>query len=285
MRTIFLNGDYIPESEAKISIFDRGFLFADAVYEVVSVLDGRLVDFDAHVARLARSMAMLKMPAVPGREDLLEMCRELVARNALDEGIIYFEITRGNPGDRDFVFPSRDTPPTLVAFTQKMALVDRPQAKTGLSVITLPDRRWGMAEAKTTQLLYASMMKSEARAQGADDAWMVREGFISEGSAQNAHVVTQEGVLLTHPLDHSILHGITQAALKLLAEREGVVIKERLFRVEEAQNATEALVTSASGFAMPVTRIDGKPIGDGTPGPITKKLREIYIEFARQSAI
>jgi D-alanine transaminase len=248
-------------------------------------LDGRLVDFDAHVARLARSMAMLKMPAVPGRDDVLDMCRELVARNGLEEGVIYFEITRGNPGDRDFLFPASDTPPTLVAFTQKMALVDRPQAKTGLSVITLPDRRWGMAEAKTTQLLYASLMKSEARAQGADDAWLVREGFISEGTAQNAHIVTQEGVLLTHPLDHMILHGITQASLKLLAEREGVVIKERLFRVEEAKGAAEALVTSASGFAMPVTRIDGAAIGDGLPGPITKKLREIYIEFARNSAI
>ncbi len=285
MRTVYLNGEYLPETQAKISIFDRGFLFADAVYEVVSVLGGRLVDFDGHVARLARSMGALGMGPVPTREALLSMCRELVARNALYEGMIYFEVTRGNAGDRDFLFPPADTPPTIVGFTQSAQLVNRPQAVTGLSVVTLPDRRWGLAQIKTTQLLYASLMKAEAKAAGADDAWLVRDGFVTEGTSQNAHIVTAEGVLVTHPLDDAVLHGITQASLKLLAAQEGVRIEERAFTVEEAKAAAEAMVTSASGFAMPVTCIDGVQIGDGTPGPITRQLREIYIAFARDSAI
>jgi D-alanine transaminase len=285
MRIVYLNGDYLPETEAKISIFDRGFLFADAVYEVVSVLDGRLVDFDGHVARLARSMAALQLAPVPSRQDLLVMCRELVARNALEEGIIYFEVTRGNAGDRDFLFPTANTLLTIVGFTQAMQLVDRQQAETGLSVVTLPDRRWGMAQVKTTQLLYASLMKAEAKAAGADDAWLVRDGFVTEGTSQNAHIVTAKGVLVTHPLDNAVLHGITQASIKALAETDGIEIEERTFTADEAKGAAEAMVTSASGFAMPVTCIDGVHIGDGRPGPVTRKLREIYIAFARDSAI
>jgi D-alanine transaminase len=285
MRTVYLNGEYLPEAEAKISIFDRGFLFADAVYEVVSVIDGKLIDFDAHVARLERSMDELKMPPAPARETLLSMCRELAARNALDEGMIYWEVTRGNPGDRDFLPPAAEVPLTIVGFTQKLALVDRPQAEAGLSVITLPDRRWQMAHVKTTQLLYASLMKAEAKAAGADDAWLVRDGFITEGTSQNAHIVTQDGVLITHPLNSNILHGITQNAVLELARQGVVQIETRSFTVDEAKAAAEAMVTAASTFVLPVTRIDGVQIGDGRCGAITRKLREIYINFARQSAI
>ncbi len=285
MRTIYLNGEYLPESEAKVSIFDRGFLFADAVYEVISVLDGKLVDFDPHFARYTRSMAELKMGHVPGRDEVLAICRELVSRNALNEGVIYLQFTRGNPGDRDFLFPPADVPRTTVAFTQSMALVNRPEAQRGLSVVTLPDRRWQMAHVKTVQLLYASLMKSEAKAAGADDAWLVRDGFVTEGTSQNAHIVTHDGVLVTHPLDNDVLHGITQFAVKELAAQGIAKIEERRFTVEEAKGAAEALNTAASAFVMPVTHIDGVQIGDGTPGPITRRLREIYIEFARQSAI
>ncbi|MBK8375738.1 D-amino-acid transaminase [Sphingorhabdus sp.] len=285
MRTVYLNDQYLPEAEAQVSIFDRGFLFADSVYEVISVLDGKLVDFDAHVVRLHRSMAELKMDQALDREMLLNLCRELVARNALAEGVIYVQVTRGNPGDRDFLFPPAGTPPTIAAFTQSMALIDRSHAKTGLSIVTLPDRRWGMATVKTTQLLYASLMKAEAKAQGADDAWLVRDGFVTEGTSQNAHIVTREGVLVTHPLDSNILHGITQASVIELA-RQGVCRAEaRAFSAEEAKQASEALVTAASAFVLPVTRIDGVQLGDGKAGPIMLKLREIYIEFARRSAI
>lgn len=285
MRTVYLNGDYFPETQARISIFDRGFLFADAVYEVVSVLGGKLIDFDAHVARLHRSMAELRMTRLPSRETLLAVCRQLVERNALDEGMIYLEVTRGNPGDRDFLFPPADLSPTLVGFTQAASLIDRPQAETGLSVVTLPDRRWQMAHVKTTQLLYASLMKAEAKAQGADDAWLVRDGFITEGTSQNAHIVTRDGVLVTHPLDSSILHGITQATMLALAKQGVAAIETRAFSVAEARNAAEAMVTAASAFVLPVSRIDGVQIGDGKCGPVTQRLRETYIEFARSSAI
>jgi len=285
MRTVYLNGHYIPETEAKVSVFDRGFLFADAVYEVVSVIDGKLIDFEGHVARLHRSMAELRMPWPPGREELLTMCRELVARNALNEGMIYFEATRGNPGDRDFLFPSADLPPTIVGFTQSASLVNRPQVESGVSVVTLPDRRWQMAHVKTTQLLYASLMKAEAKARGADDAWLVRDGFITEGTSQNAHIVTKQGKLITHPLDNNILHGITQSAVLELARQGVVEVETRSFTAEEAKDAAEAMVTAASAFVLPVTRIDGVQLGDGRCGPITRKLRETYIEFARNSAI
>lgn len=285
MRTVFLNGQYLPEIDAQVSIFDRGFLFADSVYEVISVLDGKLVDFDAHVVRLHRSMAELKMGHAPDRETVLTVCRALVARNELVEGVVYLQITRGNPGDRDFLFPPTGTQPTIAAFTQGMALIDRLQATTGLSIVTLPDRRWGMATVKTTQLLYASLMKEEAKSQGADDAWLARDGFVTEGTSQNAHIVTREGVLVTHPLDSNILHGITQASVLELARQGAVKVETRAFTVDEARNAAEALVTAASAFVLPVSRIDGVQIGDGKAGPITLKLREIYIEFARQSAI
>ncbi len=285
MRKVYLNGKYLPENEAQVSIFDRGFLFSDSVYEVCSVLDGKLVDFDRHVARLARSMAALGMVHVPTRDDLLAMHRELVARNALDEGVVYLQVTRGNPGDRNFAAPPADLAPTITAFTQVMALIDRPEAESGISVVTLPDKRWGMARVKTTQLLYASLMKMEAKAHGADDAWLVRDGFVTEGTSQNAHIVTADGVLVTHPLDDEALHGITQAALKELAAREGVRIEVRRFKPEEARTAAEAMNSAASAFIMPVTRIDGVQIGDGTVGPVTRVMREIYMAFARQTAI
>lgn len=285
MRIIYLNGLYLPESEGKISIFDRGFLFSDSVYEVVSVLEGKLVDFDRHAERLARSMAGLKMAHCPAKDEVLEFCRQLIARNSLDEGVIYMQVTRGNPGDRNFTAPDASILPTITAFSQPMALVDRPEAEAGISVVSLPDKRWGMAHIKTTQLLYASLMKIEAKAMGADDAWLVRDGFVTEGTSQNAHIVTRQGTLLTHPLDDLALHGITQAALKELAEQIGIRIEERAFTIEEAKMSAEAMNTAASAFVMPVTHIDYVQIGDGKAGPVTQKLREIYIDFAQSSAI
>lgn len=282
MRTVYLNGQYIPETEAKVSIFDRGFLFSDAVYEVVSVLDGKLVDFDGHVRRLARSLDEISIKALLEADYWLTICRELVRRNSIEEGMIYWQVTRGTSSDRDFTFPPAATQPTILAFTQSRPLVGNPAAKAGIRVITLPDLRWGRADIKTTQLLYASLMKNEAIAQGVDDAWMVRGGMITEGTAQNAYIVTEQGVLVTHPLNRDILHGITRAAvLPQVAQR----IEERPFSVEEAQNAVEAFVTSASGFVMPVVRINEAVIGDGLVGPITAALRAAYIKWARETAI
>ncbi|OYY69802.1 MAG: D-amino acid aminotransferase [Sphingomonadales bacterium 28-55-16] len=282
MRIIYFNGQYMPESEGKVSVFDRGFLFSDSVYEVVSVLDGKLVDFDGHVQRLVRSLREIGIEGAPDAQAWLRICRELVAHNAVEEGMIYWQVTRGTPADRDFVFPPTDTPPTVLAFTQSRSLVDNPAATRGLCVVTVPDLRWGRADIKTTQLLYASLMKNAAIAQGADDAWMERDGWITEGSAQNAHIITQDGILITHPLNREILHGITRAAvLPLVAQR----IEERPFSISEAEQAAEAFVSSASGFVMPVVRINGHEIGNGKPGSATVQLRQAYIDWARRTAV
>lgn len=282
MRTIYLNGAYVPEIDGKVSVFDRGFLFSDSVYEVVSVLGGKLVDFDGHAQRLARSLGELGINGAPDAAAWLTICRELVARNAVEEGMIYWQVTRGAPTDRDFVFPPEDTAPTVLAFSQSRALADTPLAKRGIRVVTLPDLRWGRADIKTTQLLYASLMKNEAIARGVDDAWMERGGVVTEGTAQNAHIITHDGVLVTHPLNREILHGITRAAvLPMVAQ----TIEERAFSVAEAEQAAEAFVSSASGFVMPVVEINGKAIGDGTPGSATVQLRQAYIDWARRTAI
>lgn len=282
MRTIYLNGNYIPETEGKVSVFDRGFLFSDSVYEVVSVLDGKLVDFEGHVRRLARSLGELGIKGAPKADTWLTICRELVTQNAVEEGMIYWQVTRGTPADRDFVFPPEGTPPTVLAFTQSRALARNPAAERGISVVTLPDLRWGRADIKTTQLLYASMMKNEAIAKGADDAWMERDGVITEGTAQNAHIITHDGSLITHPLNREILHGITRAAVLPMVSH---TIEERPFSVAEAEQAAEAFVSSASGFVMPVVRINGKLVGDGKPGSATVQLRKAYIDWARRTAV
>nr|WP_315456797.1 D-amino-acid transaminase [uncultured Sphingorhabdus sp.] len=282
MRIIYLNGQFVPENEGKVSVFDRGFLFADAVYEVVSVLDGKLVDFDGHVARLARSLGEIGISGAPDASDWLDICRALVAHNDLAEGMIYWQVTRGTPDDRDFVFPAAGTKPTVLAFTQARSLADNPLARRGSRVVTMPDLRWGRADIKTTQLLYASLMKNAAIAQNVDDVWMERGGFVTEGSAQNAHIITQDGVLVTHPLNREILHGITRAAVLPLVAHH---IEERPFTVAEAEQAAEAFVSSASGFVMPVVEINGKTIGNGTPGSATVQLREAYIDWARRTAI
>jgi D-alanine transaminase len=285
MRTVYLNGTYIPETQAQVSIFDRGFQFSDAVYEVVSVMDGKLVDFGGHMTRLTRSLSELGIQGASDSDTWLEICRQLVARNGLKEGMIYWQVTRGAAADRSFYFPPEGTPPTVVAFTQSLPLIENVAATKGLSVVTLPDLRWGRADIKTTQLLYASMMKMEAKRLGVDDAWMVRDGLVSEGTSQNAHIVTADGVLVTHQLDRNILHGITRAAVLELADGLSLRFEERAFSVAEAQSAREAFVSAASTFVMAVVSIDGVSVGDGNPGPVSQALRKAYIAWARKTAI
>jgi D-alanine transaminase len=285
MRTIYLNGEYLPQSQAKVSVFDRGFLFADAVYEVVSVIDGRLIDFDGHRARLTRSLGELGITGAPATATWLNICRQLVQRNALEEGMIYWQVTRGDPQDRSFFFPPEGTTPTVLAFTQDVPLVANPAAEIGIKVVTLPDLRWGRADIKTTQLLYASLMKMQAKARGADDAWLVRDGMVTEGTSQNAHIVTKDGVLVTHQLDRNILHGITRVAVLELADGLNVKFEERSFTVAEAQDAAEAFVSAASAFVTPVVAIDGVTLGDGTPGPVSSAMRNAYINWVRRTAI
>jgi D-alanine transaminase len=284
-RTVYVNGEYLPEEEAKISVFDRGFLMADGVYEVTSVLDGKLVDFDGHAKRLERSLKELDMASPVTMEELLAIHRELIARNDLEEGGIYLQITRGAPADRDFAFPDPDdTPSSIVLFTQVKNLANAPAAQTGISVISIEDLRWARRDIKTVQLLYPSMGKMMAKKAGADDAWMVEDGVVTEGTSNNAYIV-KGGKIITRQLSNDILHGITRAAVLRLAKEAQMEVEERGFTIEEAKEADEAFVTSATTFVQPVVKIDEAPVGEGKPGHIALRLREIYIDEARKKAI
>lgn len=281
-RIVYVNGAYVPEEEARISVFDRGFLFADGVYEVTSVLDGRLIDFAGHVARLRRSLGEIEIPFVVEAEALEAIHRELLARNGLSEGMVYLQVTRG-AADRDFAYPETATP-SLVLFTQAKALIDAPSARSGIKVVTVPDIRWARRDIKTVQLLAPSMCKMIAKKAGKDDAWMVEDGFVTEGTSNNAYIVTAEGVIVTRQLSAAILHGVTRAAVLRLAREARMKVEERPFTVAEAKAATEAFFTSASAFVTPVVEIDGVPVGTGAPGPVATRLREIYIAESRARA-
>lgn len=284
-RTVYLNGDYLPEEEAKVSVFDRGFVMGDAVYEVTSVLEGKILEFEGHLARLSRSMAELQMTGNLSREEWLEIHRQLIARNNLVDGMIYLQVSRGNAGDRDFHFPPAGTPPTIVLYTQsKPGLADDPKAKTGIKVISIPDLRWHRRDIKTVQLLYPSMAKMAAEAAGKHDAWFVEDGFVTEGSSNNVYIV-KGGKIITRQLSNDILHGITRASLLKYAAEAQMEIEERPFTIAEAQAADEAFFTSASAFVMPVVEVDGVALNGGAVGPVSKRLREIYLEEGRKAAI
>lgn len=286
MRTVYVNGTWVPEDQATVSVFDRGFLMADGVYEVTTVIDGKLVDFAGHIARLDRSLSELDMPAPATADDLLAIHREIVARNGITDGRVYLQVTRGNPGDRDFLFPDPQvTKPTLVLFTQKTARPeDSADAKRGLKILSIPDIRWGRRDIKTTQLLYPSMGKMMARKAGCDDAWFIEEGMVTEGTSNNAWIV-KGGKLITRGLSNDILHGITRAAVLRYAAEAQMEVEERTFTLEEAQGADEAFVTSASAFVMPVVEIDGVRLGDGAPGRVATRLRDIYLDESRKSGV
>ena len=281
-RTVYVNGSYLPEEEAKVSVFDRGFLFADGVYEVTSVIGGKLVDFEGHARRLERSLSELEMEAPVDEDELLEIHRELVSRNGVDEGMVYLQVTRG-AADRDFAYPE-DAEPTLVMFTQAKPLIESAMARTGMKVISIPDERWGRRDIKTVQLLYPSMGKMMAKKAGAHDAWMIEGGHVTEGTSNNAYIV-KDGTIVTRHLGTEILHGITRAAVLRFAREAQMGVEERAFTLEEAKGADEAFITSASTFVMPVVEIDGAAVGTGAPGPVATRLREIYVEEMRKAAV
>jgi len=285
-RTVYVNGEYLSETEAKVSIFDRGFLMADAVYEVTSVLGSKLIDFDGHIVRLQRSLDELEINNPHTREEWLNIHRELVRTNDLVDGGIYLQISRGAPNDRDFVWPDPETTiPTVVLFTQsKPGLANSPSAQTGIKVISIEDIRWGRRDIKTVQLLYPSMGKMMAQKAGADDAWMVQDGYVTEGTSNNAYIV-KDGLIITRALSNNILHGITRAAVLRFADEAQMKIEERNFTIEEAQQADEAFITSASAFVTPVVELDGQKISSGAPGSVVPRLREIYLEESMKTAI
>jgi D-alanine transaminase len=276
-RIVYVNGEYLAEKDAKISVFDRGFLFADGVYEVTPIVNGKLVDYGPHMERLARSLSELKMAWPCTVEELTKVHEELIARNNLKEGIIYMQITRGI-ADRMFNFPKEITS-SLVAFPQVMSLTDNPNAKVGVKVVTTADIRWKRRDIKSVMLLAPVLGKQEAYEKGAAEAWMVEDGFITEGTSSNAYIVKGNKVI-TRPLSNLILAGCTRRALFRLAAEHGVEVEERLFTPEEAYAADEAFLTSASQFVMPIVEIDGHRVGGGQVGPVVRKLRELFLEEA-----
>lgn len=285
-RIVYVNGDYLPEGEAKVSIFDRAFLMADGVYEVTSVLDAKLIDFEGHLIRLQRSLDELEIRNPLDAAAWLEIHRELVARNQITDGLIYLQVTRGAPGDRDFAWPDPETcAPTVVLFTQsKPGLAESPLAQSGMKIISIDDIRWGRRDIKTVQLLYPSMGKMMAKKAGCDDAWMVQDGVVTEGTSNNAYIVRGNRII-TRQLSNDILHGITRAAVLRFAREAQMDVEERPFTIAEAQSADEAFITSASAFVMPVVQIDGTAVGAGTPGAVVGRLREIYLDEMRKRAI
>ena len=276
-RIVYVNGDYLPEDQGKVSIFDRGFLFADGVYEVTAVINGKLVDYDPHMERLERSLGEIRMGWPCGKDELKAMHLDLVKRNALGEGMVYMQITRG-AADRDFKFP-KDVKPTLVAFTQTGNLVDNPNATRGVKVITVPDIRWARRDIQSVMLLAPVLGKQAAYEAGAFEAWMIEDGVVTEGTSSNAYII-KDGKVITRGLSSRILAGCTRRSLFRLAKEHGIGIEERLFTADEAYAADEAFLTSASNFVLPITEIDGHRIGGGQPGPVTRKLREIFLEEA-----
>ena len=277
-RTFYVNGEFVAEENAKVSVLDRGFLFADGVYEVSTVLKGRLIDNTAHMRRLARSLSELAMAAPCTDDEILEAQLKLIDMNQLDEGLLYLQVTRG-VADRDFAYPS-NAKSSLVMFTQAKNLLQSPLAEQGMHIISIPDQRWKRRDIKTVGLLAPCMGKQAAVDAGVHDAWMLEDGLVTEGTSNNAYIVTSDKKIQTRHLGHEILSGITRQAVLKFAAQAGYEVVEEPFTIEEARNASEAFITSASTFVMPVVNIDGVTLGDGKPGPVSQQLRKIYIETA-----
>lgn len=277
-RIVYVNGHFLPEEQAQVSIFDRGFLFADAVYEVCAVINGKLLDNTAHLARLDRSLNEISLLSPASHAEIQEIQTNLIEQNHLQEGLIYLQISRG-PADRDFAFPEHPNP-SMVMFTQAKSLIDNPKAESGIRIITRPDLRWKRRDIKTTNLLPAALAKQMAIEAGVDDTWMVENDHITEGTSNNAFIVTKDGTLRTRTLSTDILHGITRQAILELSRSQNLNIEERPFTVAEAKQASEAFSTSASSFVVAVVEIDGTIIGNGELGPLTKKLRQLYLDRA-----
>ena len=281
-RTVYVDGAYVDEADAKVSIFDRGYLFADGVYEVTSVLGGKMVDAEPHFDRLDRSLGELEIASPCSRDELIQVHRELIRLNGLDEGGVYMQITRG-VADRDFTYP-KDTPSVLTAFTQARNLIDHPKAATGVSVVSMPDIRWRRRDIKSIALLAQAMCKQAAAEQGAYEGWMVEDGHVTEGTSSSSYIVKGDTVI-TRPISNAILAGVTRRTVLRLMAETGIGLDERPFSLEEAYDADEAFMTSASSFVLPIVEIDGRMVGGGQPGPVARRLREIYIEEAQQTAI
>jgi D-alanine transaminase len=286
VRTAYVNGRYVRQADAAVHIEDRGFQFADGVYEVWAVLGGRLADAEGHFKRLERSLGELRIAEPRSRPALLAILREVVRRNGVRNGIVYLQVTRGT-APRDHAFPSPDTPPTVVVTAKRLDLAKMEAAAArGVAVLTRPDQRWGRCDIKTVGLLPNALAKQAAREAGAYEAWLVdADGYVTEGASTNAWIVDAQGRLRTRDTKANILRGITRAELMERAGELQIAVDERPFTVAEALAAREAFITAASAFVTPVVRIDGAAVADGRPGPVTLRLRALYLDHARRHAI
>ncbi len=281
-RTAYVNGDFVPLADAKISVLDRGFLFADGVYEVTAVIDGKLVDNAAHLARLERSLGEIDMAHPVPMDQITALQLELARRNNLTEGGIYLQVTRG-AAERDFAYP-KDAKPSLVMFTQERKLVDDPRAETGVRVVTTPDLRWKRRDIKSVSMLAQVMAKQEAAKAGATEAIMVEDGYVTEGSSSTAWMV-KDGKLITRQLSNSVLPGVTRLSVLALCDEQGLDVEERTYTVEEFYEADEIFITAATTLVMPVVKVDERILSNGAPGPIASRLRQLYIEMAKSTSV
>ncbi len=283
-RIVYVNGAYLAARDARISIFDRGFLFGDGIYEVTAVLESKLIDSPSHMARLRRSTGEIGISMPLNEDEIIAIERELIHRNNLVEGVIYLQITRGDGRDRDFI-AAKDIKPSIVLFTQAKSLIHKPGVDDGKRILSLPDLRWKRRDIKTVCLLPQALAKEIAKNAGCDEAWLIEDGFVTEGASSSAYIVTKDNVVVTRPNSNSILPGCTRQSLLHLIAQSDLKLKERPFTIEEAYAAKEAFMTSAGNFVAPITVIDDKAIGDGKPGPVAQRLREIYLDHARRTAI
>jgi D-alanine transaminase len=276
-RIAYVAGQYLPHRTAGVHIEDRGYQFADGVYEVLAVAGGRLVDEAPHLARLARSLGELRIAAPMSDAALRIVMREVVRRNGVKDGIIYLQVTRG-AAPRDHAFPKAATP-VLVVTSRRRWPVDPRLAANGIAVITIPDIRWQRCDIKSVALIANVLGKQRAREAGAYEAWQVDcDGFVTEGTSTNAWIITSDGGIVTRQVDKAILNGVTRLAVIDIIRRAGCRLTERPFAVAEAKAAREAFLTSTTADLLPVTSIDGDKIGDGAPGPLTRRLRELYLQ-------
>lgn len=281
-RIVYLNGAYLPTAEAKVSVFDRGFLMADAVYEYTAVLDGKLLDFENHMQRLARSLRELDFDYEIDRDEMLALHREMIKRNRLDIGGIYLQVSRG-VAERDFVMP-RGIEPTIMSFTQELNFLEHPLNKTGLKCISVEDSRWTRRDIKSVQLLYTTMVKTRAVAAGVNDALFVQDGYVTEATAANVFIV-KHGTIRTRPSSSDILNGVTRRSVIELCARHDLKFEERAFTVAEVQSADEAFITASPLYVLPIVEVDGQPVGNGKVGEMTQLLRDIYLKDAQATAV
>lgn len=279
---VYIHGQYVAPDEGRISIYDRGFLFGDSVYEVTAVIGGRMIDNDLHLARLERSLNELAIPLPLSREGIIDVQHELVSRNNLADGVVYLQISRGE-ADRDFLYdPAMES--KLIGFTQGKVLTGTKAHREGISVDLAHDPRWERRDIKTTMLLGQVLAKQAAKARGFNDVWLVEDGLVTEGASSTAHIITADGKIVTRAASRATLPGCTQRAVARLCEENGLTIEERPFSPEEAQGAAEAFLTSASSLVTPVVKIGDKVVADGKPGPLTRRLQTLYLEAAGVSA-